>query len=147
LDPNYCLNHDTASAHGTCTDCGEAFCADCLVSFKNQALCGPCKNFRVRAMQRPPVVSTLALISVMLALLTGPLALCLLAVQTSGPRWLGLLGLVPHGIALAMGLKALRDTETNPKVSGRGLAITGVLTSLVASVLTVILTVYAPRLP
>jgi hypothetical protein len=110
------------------------------LTYQNQPLCGPCKNFKARVLQRPPTLSTLAVVSVLLALLTGIMAVSLLMAQTSGPRWLGLLAMVPHGIALALGLKALRDTEVNPKISGRGLAITGVLTSLVASVLTVILT-------
>src|SRR5262245_42491280 len=45
-DSAYCLNHGEAPSEHTCPDCGEAFCARCLVEFQGQRLCAPCKNFR-----------------------------------------------------------------------------------------------------
>ena len=76
-DPNYCLNHpDTASQH-TCADCGEAFCADCVVALQGEMLCGPCKNFRIRSLHRPARPSGLAIGSLILGLIGGPFAYCL----------------------------------------------------------------------
>lgn len=145
FDPNFCLNHESIPSKNVCVDCGEGFCSDCLLIFQNESLCGPCKNFRVRQMTRPPQLSTRAVISVVLAILTGPLALCLIPVtpQRFGVHFL--VALVPHCIALFLGVQALRDTA-DPKVSGRALALTGILTASVAGLLTIILTIYAPRL-
>lgn len=145
FDPNFCLNHETVPSQSACVDCGEGFCAQCLLTFQGEALCGPCKNIRVRRLTKPPQLSTRAVISVVLAILTGPLALCLIPISQQRYGLQFLIALVPHAIALILGVQALRDTA-DPKVSGRALALTGVLTASVASLLTIILTIYAPRL-
>lgn len=144
-DPNLCLNHEGVPSTNVCVDCGEGFCAQCLLTFSGEPRCGPCKNFLIRRLMRPAQLSTRAVISVVLAILTGPLALCLIPVSQQRFGWHFLIALVPHAVALFLGMQALRDTA-DPKVSGRGLALTGILTASVASLLTIILTAYAPRL-
>src|SRR5439155_6032950 len=44
-DPNFCFNHDTRPKQKICDDCGLPFCDDCIVTFRGQTLCGPCKNY------------------------------------------------------------------------------------------------------
>src|SRR5438874_9786727 len=48
-DRGYCLNHPDTASEQTCADCGEGFCADCVVTLQGEVLCGPCKNFRIRS--------------------------------------------------------------------------------------------------
>src|SRR5207249_967900 len=57
-DPNYCFNHQHVARSGSCEDCDENFCSECLVQFQGAMLCAPCKNFRVRKQEAPPVNST-----------------------------------------------------------------------------------------
>jgi hypothetical protein len=140
-DPNFCFNHQSVASQKTCADCGEAFCAACVVTFRGLVLCGPCKNFRVHGLEQPPRVSGLALASLILAFVTGPLALILLA---TGNLMVSLLPLVLHATALALGVLALRATEKDSRLSGRSLAITGILAAAVAALLTVALTMYGP---
>jgi hypothetical protein len=147
-DPRFCFNHEDKPVHKTCADCNEPFCADCLVEFNGAALCGPCKNFRARLLQRPPRLSGKAIASVLVGMLTWPLGFCLVPVglNMDAPA-LVLLALVPDLVALALGLLALRDTERDARVSGRSLAVTGVLTGAVASALTLFLALFPPPLP
>jgi hypothetical protein len=143
-DPAFCLNHETVPSQHKCPDCGEAFCADCVLTFQDTTLCGPCKNYRVRRMMRPPQLSGFALTSVLLALMTGPLIFCPFAVSSVSSLW-GLLGLLPQLVAFGLGALALRTTETDAQRSGRSLAITGMVTAAVACVLTLLVTVFAQR--
>src|SRR5207253_3533762 len=76
-DPAYCFNHQDVPADQTCNDCGEHFCPACVVVVRGKTLCGPCKNFRLARMQRAPQVSTMAVVSLVLALVGGPLSFCL----------------------------------------------------------------------
>jgi hypothetical protein len=146
-DPNYCLNHETVPSRHRCSDCGEAFCEDCLVTFQAQTVCGPCKTLRVRKWMRPQRVSGLAVTSAILALVTGPLAFCLVPFGggAGGASLLSLLALVPQVAAFALGALALRATETATPRSGRSLAITGMVTAVVAGALTLVVTVLAQR--
>jgi hypothetical protein len=141
-DPNFCLNHDKRPPVGKCADCGEAFCGDCLVTMQGKTLCGPCKNFRIRKLHRPPKVSSLALIGVILAMAVVPLSFCLPVLNASV---IGLLPLLGELTALALAVLGFRETEVNPRVTGRSLAITGMLTAVVAVVLNVLLALYVPR--
>lgn len=146
VDPHHCFNHQTLAAQQSCADCGEVFCTDCLVSFQGKTLCGPCKNFRVRLMQQPRRLSGLALVSLILALFTGPLGLCILPLMPgSKAPFVPLLALLPHLVALALGGAALRSLEKDQQTCGRGVALTAMVTASVAAMLTVILTWYAPR--
>src|SRR5262249_10949676 len=62
-DPQYCFNHEEVAKQACCADCGESFCAGCLIRFAGTELCGPCKNYRVRTLQRPVPASNLAILS------------------------------------------------------------------------------------
>jgi hypothetical protein len=146
-DPNFCFHHPTVPAKSPCADCREGFCADCLVTLQGESLCGPCKNFRVRLVDMPPRVSTMAVVSLILALVTGPLALCVLPLgRSTATFYLSLATLLPQVAALVLGILGLREAEMSPKIGGWSLALTGVLTASTACILTVLVTVYAPRL-
>jgi hypothetical protein len=141
-DPNFCLNHETISSQQTCPDCGESFCNDCMVAFQGISLCGPCKNYRARALQQPAQMSTLALVSLLLALVTGPLAICLIA--QFGGVFMSALVLVAHGVPLVMSVLALRQLEKNPKLTGRSLALTGIMMAALTLSVSLVLTVVGP---
>ncbi len=146
-DPNVCLNHETRTKQKVCADCGMSFCDDCVVSFRGQTLCGPCKNYEAKLLQQPPQTSGLALASLLLALAAGPLMFCLLSVGASrGFALLTLFALAPQVMAFLAGLFALRRAQSDPRVGGQTLAITGILTASFTAVLTVTLALYAPRL-
>jgi hypothetical protein len=146
-DPNFCLNHDTAPTEAACEDCGEGFCANCLVYVQAKPLCGPCKNFRVRRLHQPAPTSSLALMSFLLAIFTGPLAFCLFPMGLNfGTQKLSLLALVPQLLAIVLGVFAIRNTERNPQLGGQSLALSGILTGTFAALWTLFLTLYATRL-
>lgn len=144
-DQRFCFNHEDTPVHRPCDDCREPFCAECLVEFQGAMLCGPCKNFRVYLEQRPPQLSGKALTAVLLAVLTWPIGFCLLplALNWDAPA-VTLLAVIPQVTALVLGAFALRDTERNPRISGRALAVTGVVGGTVATVLTIFLMVFPP---
>jgi hypothetical protein len=141
-DPNFCLNHESIASQKTCPDCGESFCHDCTVVFQGIALCGPCKNYRVRVLQEARQLSTLALISLLLALVTGPLAICLIA-QLGGPT-LSALVLIAHGAPLILSVLALRHLEKNPKLTGRSLALTGMMMAALTAGFSLVFTIFGP---
>jgi hypothetical protein len=147
-DPRFCFNHEDAPVHKTCADCGEPFCAECLLEFRGVTLCGPCKNLRVRTLQQPPRLSGKAISSVLVGMLAWPISFCLIlvGVRANAPA-LMLLALLPNLAGLGLGLWALRDTEADPHVSGRALAITGLLTGAVASALMFFVAIFPPSLP
>ena len=141
INPAYCFNHDEASSSQTCADCRLAFCDSCLAAFQGQILCGPCKNFRLRGILRPPRLSGLSIVALVTAMASGPVAFCL-GVQSVNPQVSSqtsiglticfcLLGMLLPAGALVMGLLALRDIELKPNVSGRAMALTGTVTALV----------------
>lgn len=146
-DPNVCLNHVRRASQAACVDCKDGFCADCLVYVDAKPLCGPCKNRRVKTLHEPPPTSQLALMSVLLALFTGPLAFCLypmgLNFQT---QKLVIFALVPQCVALALGIWALRKIATTARLGGQAMALSGILTACFGVFWTVFLTLYAPRL-
>jgi hypothetical protein len=132
-DPGYCFNHQNVHYEKVCGDCREHFCNECLVAFRGQDLCAPCKNFRVAGVNRPLSMSGMAIVSLVLALLGLPLGFCLsisgvASMNLSSPGlglFLHAIGLVVPITALVLGLLALREIDSNPRVGGRGLAITG----------------------
>lgn len=146
-DPGFCFNHEEIPSEKPCAACGEAFCGDCLVELQGKTLCGPCKNFRIRRLHTPPRVSGMAVSALLIAMLSGPLAWCvwLMAVALSAPV-VNLLSLLPQILALLLGVWSMRDTETNPRISGRSLAITAVLTALVVGSVSILLIVFGARL-
>ena len=99
-----------------------SFCQDCLVYLQAKPLCGQCKNQRLRALHRELPTSQLALLSLLLALFTGPLAFILYAMGVMGrgdTTKFPLLGLVPQLIALALGVWALQRIEKNRALGGQ----------------------------
>jgi hypothetical protein len=137
-DPAYCFNHEETPSQQTCADCGEAFCERCVVTFQDAILCGPCKNFRLHSRERPPRPSTLAVASLVIALLGAPFSFCPTVMSeglTPGPTlttlvW-GVVGMVAPLVALVLGFLGLREIEGQPRVGGRGVAITGMTTAAV----------------
>jgi hypothetical protein len=147
-NPAYCFNHQDTPPQHTCPDCGERFCADCVLDVQGQALCGPCKNLRMRNRQRPPQVSVAAILAPIIALITGPGAVFVMffalgMAQTSGSISgaaggvvvIALFALTLQALALLLAAWSLRNLETNPRLSGRALAITGMVAALVSGVL------------
>jgi hypothetical protein len=139
-DPNFCLNHDETAAAHTCDACRARFCPACVVTLQGKELCGPCKNFRVRGLHRPARASALAIVALVLALVSGPVAFVLGLVagaqsSSGGSAGLGvsfcLLGLIMPAAALVVSHLALRDVESKANVRGRSLAMTGLTTALV----------------
>jgi hypothetical protein len=141
VNPAYCLNHDEAASTQTCADCRMPFCDACVVTLQGQTVCGPCKNFRIRALNRPAQISPLAIVSLVVAVVSGPVSFCLStltfspALNASGSPvqtiFFTLIGLLLPGAGLVLGALALRDIETKPNVSGRATAMTGSITALV----------------
>src|SRR5581483_407221 len=106
-----------------------------------KTLCGPCKNFAVRRGQRPPGLSVAAVLAPIIALTAGPFALLLLLACLGAQADQGMVlfftlaGLVPPLVALVLALYALRHVETDAQSSGRSLAFTGLIATVVAGVL------------
>jgi hypothetical protein len=129
-DPDYCLNHEEAPSVQTCPDCGEAFCARCLVEFQGLRLCGPCKNYRVRKVQRPVRVAGVAVAALILGLVCAPLIFCVTlgAIGTRERQNIiiaGVVGMVLGAAALVLGLVGLRQAEGETGRGGQGMAMTG----------------------
>ena len=139
-DPNFCLNHEGIPSQKTCAACEESFCSDCIVNFQGANYCGPCKNYHLRVLQRPPRTSGLAVGSLILGVLTGPWVLGLVG---TGNVILWLLALIACGIALTLGIAGLRVIESK-RIGGRSLAITGILAAASAAIMSVALTFFAP---
>ena len=144
-DPRYCLNHDDTAAEHSCADCKSAFCAGCLLTFQGRTLCGPCKNFRIRAMNRPAHVSGLAITALVVGLVSGPVVFCLntfsLLSQGTNPSLataiaLGFVGLVVPVGGLVLAWLALREMDTKPATGGRMLALTGAACGVVGTLWT-----------
>ena len=118
-------------------DCQEKFCADCFVTFQSAALCGPCKNFRLREVNKPSTVCGKAVTGVILAMCCAPVAMCLLPLaRESFAIYAGLLAVFGQLGATALGVMALRETERDPRLSGKSLAITTIVTGGLALLLT-----------
>jgi hypothetical protein len=107
---------------------------------KGSALCGPCKNQRLREINKPTSVSGKAVVGAVLALCFAPLATCLMPFGANGTTLVFFaLALLGQAAAMLLGALALRDTEHNPRLSGKSLAITTLLSGAMASLLTVYL--------
>jgi hypothetical protein len=140
-DPNFCLNHERIPSQKTCDDCGEAFCRDCTLLFQGVTLCGPCKNHRVRSFQRSPRLSTLALVSVLLALVSAPLAISLVGAVDN--LVVSLIALASQVLVLSAGVLAWQTTDANAKLRGRNLAVTAIVTAGISSCLTAALALFS----
>jgi hypothetical protein len=140
INPAYCYNHDETPSEKTCVDCQVAFCPACVVELRGQPVCGPCKNFRLRGLSRPARLAPLAVITLVVALASGPVSFCL---PTMAAGWqvnggavvatvvVSLMGMAFPVIALWLAWKALAELETTPHLAGRSLVMTGAVTGLV----------------
>jgi hypothetical protein len=152
LNPAYCLNHDETPKQATCDACHCPFCSACVVTLQGRTLCGPCKNFHVRGLNRPGSVSALALVALVLSLVGGPVAALLAFVAISAqPAASGgavfvavvicfIAVLLPIAGAI-VGWLGLRQIESKPNMIGRSLAMTGATTGLAAALLGVAIAV------
>ncbi len=142
-DPAYCFNHTAIPRQHTCSACGEGFCADCVVVLQGQTLCGPCKNFRIRELNRPPRVSALAIVAPILALVAGPVTYFMLLIcigsqpGASAVTSLAFVGLLCQLLAVLLAVLSLRNQANDPRLGGRALAITGLVAALTASLMTI----------
>jgi hypothetical protein len=149
-DKTRCFNHQGTPSTGTCADCGEAFCAACVVALQGATLCGPCKNYRIRRLNRPGKLSVLALVAVILAPIPG-FAGCLLTCMGLGSQSGGVAGLLGVVSVLAqlivpfLGGLALWQIERTPRMSGRPLAIAALVGSLVGIMPTLVILVITAR--
>ncbi len=144
-DPHYCFNHEEVAKKAACADCGESFCVSCLLAFAGTELCGPCKNYRLKMLQRPIPASNYAIMSVLIALVASPLALILLPAGHAGlPLW-NLVALAPQVVAAALAILALRLSDSDAQVGGQSLAITGFCTACVSGFLIVLWLLYTPQ--
>jgi hypothetical protein len=145
--PGQCFNHQDLPVVRKCDACNEGFCTDCLVLLKGSTLCGPCKNYRLKQMDDPPALSTKATVGVILAILTAPVVLCLWPFGASNPLVVlaAMLGLIAELTAVVLGVLAIRETESDPRIAGRSLAITTLLTGGLACVVTVMFVLFGPR--
>jgi hypothetical protein len=154
-DPQVCFNHDDIPKKTSCTACAESFCGDCLVVFEGESLCGPCKNYRVKSLQRVPPASSLSIFSATIALLTAPVTLGLVVANHAGLSAWTFMALVPQAVAAGLAILALRPTlppvgETgrgearDPPKGGMPLALTGLATACVTTILIFLAALYAP---
>jgi hypothetical protein len=144
--PGRCFNHQDRPAQYKCEACNEGFCADCLLHFQGQGLCGPCKNFRLRQKEKPGTMSIKAVTAMVMSLVAGFGVSCLWPFGTGGAAMLFcVFGLIFQLAAVVLGGLALYETEVNPSLTGRSLAITGVLTGVLSSLLTMFFVILGPR--
>jgi hypothetical protein len=147
-DPDFCFNHQRRPKLEACAECQQSFCADCLVKFQNELLCGPCKNFLSRRTELPPVASSLASASLIISLVAGPLTMCILLAkpESDAMRIVSWISLLPQLLALGLGVWALVDAERDRKGGGQWVALTGVATASLTCVLMVLLNMAVSRM-
>lgn len=134
-----CFNHPDDASTAICDDCKVPFCAHCLAEIEGKTVCGPCKNFRIAGLGRPPRTSQMAIIALVMALVSGPVILILSFVgaglHTDGMTGAGiglcLLAFTVPAAGVVLALRALRDIERDPHLGGRVLASSGAVMSLV----------------
>jgi hypothetical protein len=145
-DPSVCFNHEAAPRKHVCPECELSFCGECVTEFRGKTVCGPCKNYLVKLLQRPPRIAPLALACLMTALVTAPALFCFLPLGRSwGSLGLTFLALVPHAAAIVMGGLALRGLGASGKLGGRPQAITGIVIASVAAAVTIAVTATLQR--
>jgi hypothetical protein len=132
VNAKFCLNHDELPTEFTCAHCHLPFCGKCVLELQGERLCGPCKNFKVRGMQRPSRLTPLAIGAAVVALVAGSISFCLTsmgATQGSNPAsiFFGVVAVLPPIGALVLGLWAMKEVETKARTGGRALALTGLV--------------------
>lgn len=141
VDPNCCWHHEDAPSAGRCVACHLPFCEGCLMTLRGQALCGPCKNFRIAGAGQPSRTFPFAVVALVVALVAGPVALILSLVgagvffsegTAGGAVLLNVLGLLLPVTAVVISGWSLRQLEAQSRLGGRGLAASGLCVSLVS---------------
>ncbi len=131
VNPKFCFHHDDSPSETTCSACRLPFCASCVVAQQGEQLCGPCKNFRLAGMGRAERVLPLSIVSFVVSLAGGPVALILSLVGLGLFRGDGMtmaaLALCLVGAALPVGglvlaRMALRLIDQQAHSGGRSLA-------------------------
>jgi serine/threonine protein kinase len=147
-----CFDHPDAPAAHRCAECGEAFCAACLVPLRGRWVCGPCKNHRVGVLERQPLTSLLAILTLVLGVGGAAFDVCLTwgqldlpdllrSLKTPPPDgpvrpWvLALVGLCLPLLTLATGTASLYAVQRTPKLAGRGLVGIGFTAAGLAALL------------
>lgn len=154
IDPDYCFNHGDRKSTGICSVCQIPLCNSCLVEFVvlnegsreassrgKQLVCGPCKNFQIAALGKPGHLSGPAVLSLILGLISAPVAMVLsififvfTVAQESLPLalCLTLLSLLLPVGTLLLAWFAIREIEDRPSFKGQGLALTGFASGLIS---------------
>jgi hypothetical protein len=134
VNPNFCFQHDDDPSEVSCAACRLPFCNRCVVTLEAQALCGPCKNFRLARLGRPRRTLPLAVVALVVSLSSGPVALILslgAAGLYQGEGFLAvslalcLIGLILPVTGVALSGLALHRLDARPQSGGRGLAASG----------------------
>src|SRR5262245_10458248 len=134
VNPNFCFTHDELPREETCSACKLPFCKACVVTLQGQVVCGPCKNFRLAGLGRPPRVLPAATLALVVALVVAPVSFVLSLVAMGLALGEGLfaapailLGVSITGPALGLMLsaRALRRLEERADLGGRGRASAG----------------------
>ena len=131
VNAKFCFHHEDSPSETTCSACRLPFCASCVVAQQGEQLCGPCKNFRLAGMGRAERVLPLSIVSFVVSLAGGPVALILSLVGLGLFRGDGMtmaaLALCLVGAALPIGglvlsRMALRLIDQQAHSGGRSLA-------------------------
>jgi hypothetical protein len=145
-NPDVCLNHEARPKQKVCAECGLSFCDDCVVTFRGQSLCGPCKNYEAKLLQQPARTSVLAIVSVLVALIAGLMVWMAPSGRLTAFSVTMVIAVAGQALAFLLGLFALRLTRAEPRLSGQGLAVTGMAAASVAAVFAVALSLHALRM-
>ncbi|HEU4390224.1 MAG TPA: hypothetical protein VFV34_20650, partial [Blastocatellia bacterium] len=122
-----CRNHPGVQALSRCAGCAEMFCSNCLIDMYGQKYCGACK---VMAVQGQPVVA-----EVMRPCKTANQALIFSLVALVP---ICFFPLVFGGLGISNALKARKEMEQDPLLTGSGKATAALVISSIAIFLYVI---------
>ncbi|MCS7045159.1 MAG: hypothetical protein NZO58_02260 [Gemmataceae bacterium] len=142
-DPERCFNHDQRPRQHVCAVCELPFCEDCVVRFRGRVLCGPCKNYEIALLQRPPRLPGQAVLSALAASASGVLVLILALTGPTRADWyLAGAAATLQLAAVAFGLWALRAAQNDPRLGGQSVALFGLAGSLYTAALVVAAMIY-----
>ena len=118
--PGPCANHPMAEAERECAGCRRFYCEDCVVELGGWTYCGACKNAAVSAalavveFKQPRQALVMAIVSVFCC------------------------GIVLGPIAIVFGIQALNRIKADPRLPGKGVAITAVTIGSLVSLFNVV---------
>ena len=119
-----CSNHPGTTAVDRCAGCAEPFCSECLVEIQGQRYCGSCKVLTVRGRPSPQA---------------GVIP-CALAGSALQYAIFGLFcfGIILGPIAISKALKAKKEIEADPRLTGSGKANAALIIGIIVIVLWVL---------